>query len=49
MGRGCVKADEGESEDLAVGDQAGLGQENVPDLADGTPSILAGELSRVHR
>ena len=49
MGRACVKADKGESEDLAVGDQDGLEQENVPDLADGTPSILAGEVSRVHR
>ena len=40
MGRAYVKADQGESEeDLAVGDQAGIGQESVLDLADGTPFL----------
>jgi len=39
MGRVYVSTDEVESEDFAVGDWAGVGQENVPDLADGTPSL----------
>ena len=39
MGRVCVSADEVRSEDLAVGDWAGIGQENIQDLADGTPSV----------
>jgi len=34
-----VKADEEDSEDLVVGDWAGVGQESVPDLADGTPFL----------
>ena len=39
MGRVCVSTDEVRSEDLAVGDWAGVRQENVQDLADGTPSV----------
>jgi hypothetical protein len=42
MGRDYVKADEGKREEHVVGDWAGVGQENVPDVADGN-SFLKGQ------
>jgi len=49
MGRAYVKADEGKGEVHAVGDWAGVGQESIPDVADGNPFLKGQQVIKSSR